>query len=62
MEHPLVTGHAWAQLGGWPMTWPDEDVSARIDDVLVVRTYRGAEPWLEVFRRGREYVAHSRIT
>ena len=61
-EHPLCAENAWAQLGGWPMTWPEEDVRDRLDDVLMVRTYRHYEPWLEVFRRGKKYLSRSRIT
>lgn len=61
-EHPLMTDRVWAQLGGWPMTWPDESVQARIDDPLVLRTYRGCEPWIEVFLHDGQWLVRSRIT
>lgn len=61
-EHPLLTDGVWAQLGGWPMTWPDEEVQSRIDDPLILRTYRGSEPWVEVFLHDGQWLVRTRIT
>lgn len=61
--HPLYAAGAWAQLGGWPLTWPDEAYVKQRSSRLVVRTYRASEPWVEVLqsRRG-ELATRVRIT
>jgi hypothetical protein len=51
-----------AQLGGWPITWPDEGADEQLDRQLVLRTYADSEPWIEVFRKGRSFQVVERIT
>ena len=46
--HPLFHDLAWAQLGGWPLSWDDEAYEEQQDTKLVLRTYRESEPWVEV--------------
>ncbi len=46
--HPLFHDLAWAQLGGWPLSWADETYDEQKDAKLVLRTYRESEPWVEV--------------
>ena len=48
-EHPLYTDSAWVVVGGWHFPWPDGDWASRLQDRLVVTTYRDSEPWLEVW-------------
>lgn len=60
-RHPLLTEADWAQLGGWPMGWDSQRLAERIDEPLVTRTYRGWEPWVEVYRSGRTYEARARL-
>ena len=57
------SGRAWAQLGGWPLTWPDQEYRAQRRSILVARTYRASEPWVEVMQQpdGR-YGVRVRIT
>jgi hypothetical protein len=55
-------GSVYAQLGGWPVTWPDEAAHKQLGRQLVLRTYANSEPWLEVFRRGKGYDVRVRIT
>ena len=55
-------GSVYAQLGGWPVTWPEESAEQQLGRRLVVRTYENSEPWLEVFRRGKSYEVRIRIT
>jgi hypothetical protein len=60
--HPLYTNAAYAQLGGWPLVWPEESALEQSGRTLVLRTYREAEPWVEVFQSGRRYEVLLRIT
>jgi hypothetical protein len=60
--HALYSDAAAAQLGGWPLTWPDEGAEEQFRRPLVLRTYRAAEPWVEVFQKGRTYQVRLRIT
>ena len=63
--HPsrgLRRGSVYAQLGGWPVTWPDESAAEQLNRPLVLRTYENSEPWLEVFRRKQGYDVRIRIT
>ena len=63
--HPSRKSHGgsvFAQLGGWPVTWPDESAAQQLRCELVLRTYQNSEPWLEVFRRGKSYDVKIRIT
>jgi hypothetical protein len=63
LEHPLYADEGpWAQLGGWPLTWPEASAGEQLSRLLVCRTYRDAEPWIEVTRRGRGYGVSVRIT
>lgn len=52
----------YGQLGGWPITWPEEPASAQLRRALALRTYRGAEPWFEVFWQRPQYAVRARIT
>jgi hypothetical protein len=45
----------YAQLGGWPMGWPDAGATEQLRDPIALRTYRGSEPWIECFWRRPEY-------
>lgn len=58
----LTGSQVYAQLGGWPVTWPEEGADEQLTKQLVLRTYRDAEPWIEVFRTGRRYAVCVRIT
>lgn len=46
----------WATLGGWRMSWPDDDDDPeelafwQVNRTLVLRTSHDAEPWVEVWR------------
>jgi len=59
-EHPLEVGGPWAQLGGWPMSWEGEAAGDQLSDRFVLRTYRASQPWVEVAKRGREWLARAR--
>ena len=61
-SHPLYRKGIHAQLGGWPLSWPDEAAEDQMEQALVLRTYRAAEPWVEVFKVGRGYDLRIRIT
>lgn len=52
----------YAQVGGWPLTWPEQSAEEMLDSHLVLRTYADSEPWVEIFRTGRKYEAFTRIT
>ena len=58
MEHP-----PFARVGGWHVTWPDDDFYVPREMRLMVWTFQDAEPWYEVFLSPlRNYVIKSRIT
>ena len=61
-HHPLFSNSVYAQLGGWPLTWPEERAIDQLRRKLVIRTYRCSEPWIEVFQQGKKYVVYDRIT
>ncbi|UJR81317.1 hypothetical protein [Sandaracinus amylolyticus] len=63
-NHALCgTNDAWAQLGGWPLTWPDEPYRAQRKAILVLRTYRASEPWIEVLQMpDGKHIVRARIT
>lgn len=63
-RHALANESVWAQLGGFPITWPETSVAEQLssNSRLVLRTYRRAEPWFEVFERSAELHAVRRIT
>ena len=60
--HAFYTSNAATQLGGWPLTWPDEGAEQQLRRPLVLRTYRASEPWVEVFQKGRDYQVRLRVT
>lgn len=60
--HAFYAGLAVAQLGGWPLTWPNEGAEKQLRRPLVLRTYRASEPWVEVFQSGRGYQVRLRVT
>ena len=55
-------GGIYLQVGGWPVTWPEEDAVSQLRRKLVLRTYYNSEPWIEVFKRGQRYECIERIT
>jgi hypothetical protein len=58
MEHP-----PFARVGGWHVTWPDDDFYTPREMRLMVWTFQDAEPWYEVFLSPLgNYVIKSRIT
>lgn len=57
-ENPRV----YAAVGGWHHPWPDENWDRRVDQQILLCTFRDSEPWVEVWnRRGRLEVVQ-RIT
>jgi len=48
--------------GGWHMPWPDGDWYDLVDAELVAWTFLEAEPWVEVFKQGGEYIVKQRVT
>jgi hypothetical protein len=60
--HAFYIGDSAAQLGGWPLTWPEESAEQQLRRPLVLRTYRASEPWIEVFQKGRDYQVRLRVT
>lgn len=58
MEHP-----PFARVGGWHVTWPDDDFYIPREMRLMLWTFEDAEPWHEVFLSPlKNYVIKSRIT
>jgi hypothetical protein len=53
---------AHAVLGGWHFPWPDEDWADRVDQPLLVWTFEGSEPWVEVWGSGKKFEVVQRIT
>lgn len=41
----------YAMLGGWHVSWPEDDAYDAEPGRLVLWTFRDAEPWLEVWQR-----------
>lgn len=60
--HAFYANSSTSQLGGWPLTWPDEGAEQQLRRPLVLRTYRASEPWVEVFQSGRGYQVRLRVT
>jgi hypothetical protein len=53
----------YARIGGWHVTWPDDDFYLPREMRLMLWTFQNAEPWYEVFLSPlRNYVIKSRIT
>lgn len=61
-SHAISTGTVDVQLGGWPLTWPEESADEQLRRKLVLRTYRDSEPWVEVFQSGKGYKVLLRLT
>jgi hypothetical protein len=59
---PLYTGGSAAVLGGWHMMWPEDDFYMPREMSLLLWTFRDAEPWLELWRRGPNFRVEERIT
>ncbi len=58
MEQP-----PFARIGGWHVTWPDDDFYTPREMRLMIWTFQDSEPWYEVFLSPlRNYVIKSRIT
>jgi hypothetical protein len=49
-ENPLFWQDAYATLGGWHMSWADDDWHDLLDSKLLVHTYMGSEPWVEAWQ------------
>jgi hypothetical protein len=62
-SHSISDAETWAQLGGWPLSWGHENAGAQLAaGSLLLRTYKDAEPWIEVSLRGGEPRVAVRIT
>ena len=59
---PLYSNTVVAVMGGWHFPWPDGDWELLAEMELVLWVLRGAEPWVEVFRDGSNFVVKQRIT
>lgn len=52
-----------AQIGGWHITWPEDNYYTPREMRLLVWTFRDSEPWYEIFQSSmRNLVVKSRIT
>ncbi len=49
-RHPMKTGVAYAQLGGWQIGWGYDTAEFMVERDLILRTYLGGEPRVEVLR------------
>ncbi len=61
-QYPLYTGNAHAVVGGWHFTWPDDDWEQRLNDVLLLCTFKDYEPWVEVWLHEGRFEVVERIT
>jgi hypothetical protein len=61
---PLLSEHPpFARIGGWHISWPDDDFYIPREMRLMVWTFQDSEPWYEVFLSPlRNYVIKTRIT
>ena len=59
---PLYSGSAHAVLGGWHFPWPDGDWQELLDAQLVLWTFAGAEPWVEVWLKDGRLSVMERVT
>ncbi len=57
---PLYQQDIDVVTGGWHFPWPDGDWGDFIHSELVLWTLRDAEPWIEVFKKGDEYIVLQR--
>ena len=46
---PIYNASTFAQLGGWNIPWPEDDWDELLDQILLVWTFKDAEPWVEVW-------------
>lgn len=51
-----------AVLGGWPMSWPDDDFFMPPEVKFILMTIQAQEPWLELWNRGWNFWVTRRIT
>jgi hypothetical protein len=61
-EYPLYSGTTEAVIGGWHFPWPDGDWASRMDQRLLLCTFRDSEPWVEVWERGQGWEVIQRVT
>jgi hypothetical protein len=63
-QSPLCREHPpFARVGGWHVSWPDDDFYIPREMRLVLWTFQDAEPWYEVFLSPlKNYVIKRRIT
>jgi hypothetical protein len=59
---PLFSNGPAAVLGGWHAIWPDDDFYLPREMRLLLWTFRGAEPWIEVFERAPNMPVRIRTT
>jgi hypothetical protein len=57
-----VPARAYAQLGGWEQSWPDDYSDEYESRTLLIRTIRHAEPFVEVFEHAGTLEARTRVT
>lgn len=51
-----------AFIGGWPMSWPDDNFYMPAEVKFLCMTVQSAEPWLEIWNRGWNFWVTARIT
>lgn len=59
---PLYVGEIDAAINAYQMPWPDDDWDEVGDLDLILWTFRDAEPWVEVYKSGNDYIVKQRIT
>lgn len=52
----------YAMLGGWHFPWPDGDWAELVKKPLLALTFEDAEPWVEVWGKGKGFRVVQRIT
>lgn len=53
----------FAVLGGWHMTWPDDDFNELLEDQLLAWTLQDSEPWVELWHtKSGQFRVIQRIT
>ncbi len=63
-RHPLTSNDPpFARIGGWHVSWPDDDFYMPREMRLMIWTFHDSEPWYEVFLSPlRNYKIKQRIT
>lgn len=63
-QYPLfMENPPYVRVGGWHVSWPDDDFYIPREMRLMLWTFQDSEPWYEVFLSPqRNYVIKSRIT